>query len=104
LKSSDLMWVELFKKNNFTELPKIIGKIFSIPISNAFVERVFSLMGNLWSEERNRLSVEKVKSELCVKLNYNMNCQEFLYFLKNPEQEKLLKCATNNVKYDFKFK
>lgn len=44
--SSDLMWVELFKKGNFTELPKIIGQIFSIPISNAFVERVFSLMGN----------------------------------------------------------
>lgn len=102
--SSDLMWVELFKKNNFTELPKIIGKIFSIPVSNAFVERVFSLMGNLWPDERNRLSEEMVKSELCVKLNYNMNCQEFLYFLKNPEQEKLLKCATNNVKYDFKFK
>jgi len=33
-----------------------------------------------------------------------MNCQEFLYFLKNPEQEKLLKCATNNVKNDYKFK
>ncbi|KAL4104819.1 hypothetical protein QTP88_020095 [Uroleucon formosanum] len=67
LSKMNLSWVELFKKNNFTELPKIIGKIFSIPISNAFVERVFSLMGNLWSDERNRLSVEMVKSELCVK-------------------------------------
>jgi hypothetical protein len=61
-------------------------------------------MENLWSEERNCLSVEMVKSELCVKLNYNMNCQKCLQFLKNPEQEKLLKCATINVKYDFKLK
>ena len=66
---------------------------FSIPISNAFVERVFSLMGNLWSDERNNLSVEMVKSELCVKLIYNMNCQEFFQFLKNPEQKYVLKCA-----------
>lgn len=94
----------MFKENNFTELPKIIGKIFSIPISNTFVECVFSLMGNLWTDERNCLSVKIVKSELCVKLNYNMNCQEYLHFLKNPEQEKLRKCATKNVNYDFKFK
>jgi hypothetical protein len=67
--SSDLMWVELFKKYDFTELPKIVGKILATPISNAFVEHIFSLMENLLSEERNRLSVEMVKSELCVKLN-----------------------------------
>jgi hypothetical protein len=34
-------------------------------------------MENVWSEKINRLSVEMVKSELCVKLNYNINCQEF---------------------------
>jgi len=67
--SSDLMWVKLLKKYDFSELPKIVGKILSIRISNAFVERVFSLMENLLSEESNRLSVEMVKSELCVKIN-----------------------------------
>jgi hypothetical protein len=61
-------------------------------------------MENLWSKERNRPSVKMMKSELCVKLNYNMNCQEFLQFLKNPEQEKLLKCTTKNVNYNFKLK
>jgi hypothetical protein len=90
------------KKTISLNFQKLLEKYFQYPY--AFVERVFSLMENLWSDERNRLSVEMVKSELCVKLNYNMNCQEFLYFLKNPEQEKLLKCVTNNVKYDFKFK
>lgn len=33
--SVDLRWVQLFKvTSTFTELPKIIGKNFSIPISN----------------------------------------------------------------------
>jgi hypothetical protein len=45
-----------------------------------------------------------VKSELYVKFNYKMNPQEFLQFLKNTEQEKLLNCATENVIYDFKLK
>lgn len=39
--------VKIILKNNFTELPKNIDKIFSIAICNAFVECVFSLMGNL---------------------------------------------------------
>lgn len=102
--SVDLRWVQLFKvTSTFTELPKIIGKIFSIPISNAFVERVFSLMGNLWADERNCLSVDMVKAELIVKINYNMNCQEFLKFLKKPEQEEMLKQSLQNKKYNFKY-
>lgn len=61
----DLRWVQLFKvTSTFTELPKIIGIFISIPISNAIVERVFSLMGNLWTDERNCLSVDMVKAEL----------------------------------------
>ena len=36
----------------------------SIPPSNAYVERVFSIMGNIWREERNRLLPESVKAEL----------------------------------------
>lgn len=49
--SVDQMWVQIFKESNFSELPKLVGKILSIPVSNAFVERVFSLMGNLWADE-----------------------------------------------------
>lgn len=101
--SVDLLWVQLLKfAPTFTELPKIIGKIFSIPISNAFVERVFSLMGNLWTDERNCLSVDMVKAELIVKVNYDMNCQEFLKFLKKPEQVNMLKQSLQNKKYSFK--
>lgn len=48
--------------------------------------------------------MEMVKSELWVKLNYNINCLEFLEFLKSPKKCKLLKCVLKNKKYDFKLK
>ncbi|GFX27703.1 hypothetical protein TNCV_2129441 [Trichonephila clavipes] len=34
----------------------------SVPVSNAFVERIFSVMGNVWTDERNRLAVNTVKN------------------------------------------
>ncbi|KAI4898772.1 hypothetical protein NFI96_026849, partial [Prochilodus magdalenae] len=36
----------------------------SLEVSNAYTERVFSHMENVWSDKRNRLSVAMVKSEL----------------------------------------
>lgn len=76
----------------------------AIPVSNSFVEGIFSLMGNIWTDERNRMGVELVKAELCIKINYNMTCSDFLEYLKKTEQKELLKCAMNNEKYSFKFK
>jgi hypothetical protein len=63
-----------------------------IPISNAFIERVFSLMENVSTDNRNRLRVEVVKAELCTKVNFNMTCMEF--FQK--------KCVSSQKKYNFK--
>jgi hypothetical protein len=39
----------------------------SLPGTSAPVERVFSIMGNIWSAERGRLSVSTVKHLLNVK-------------------------------------
>jgi hypothetical protein len=36
----------------------------AIPIRNDFVERIFSIMRNLWSDERNRLIVKMVKADM----------------------------------------
>lgn len=101
----DQKWVKIFKNcDGLKELPKIVGKILSIPISNAYVEKVFSIMGNIWTDLRNRLNVEVVKAELLTKLNYNMSCEEFEKFLSEPEQEKLLKKAISQEKYSWRMK
>jgi len=54
-------WVDIFKKCNFTtnNLLKIIQAVLSIPTSNAFPEKVFSLtsMKQVWTKLRNRMEV-----------------------------------------------
>ena len=86
----DKKWCQIFESLESSELVKIVSKVLSIPISNAFVERIFSIMNNLWTEERNNLSVPMVKAELCVRINYNMNCNEFLDFITKSDQRALL--------------
>ena len=61
-------------------------------------------MHNLWSEERNRLSVKMVKSEICTKVHYSMNLEfhslEFRNFVAN--NTKFINTAKSNDKYSFK--
>ena len=41
-------------------------------MSNAFPERVFSLMGQVWTKLRNRIEVELVKVELFTVINFDI--------------------------------
>jgi hypothetical protein len=54
----------------------------SLPGTSAPVERVFSIMGNIWSAERGRLSVSTVKHLLNVKINSELSCYEFYDVIK----------------------
>jgi hypothetical protein len=64
------------------------------------VERIFSIMYNLWSDERKRLSVKMVKAEICTKIDYSMSCNEFKNFVAN--NTKFINAAKSNDKYSFK--
>ncbi len=64
------------------------------------MERIFSIMYNLWSDERKRLSVKMVKSEICTKIDYSMSCSEFKNFVAN--NTKFINAAKSNDKYSFK--
>ncbi|XP_051970788.1 uncharacterized protein LOC127635041 [Xyrauchen texanus] len=95
------------KTNNFfskatesTELLKVVAFVFSIPVSNAYAERVFSHMEDVWSDKRNRLLVAMVKSELQVRLNFKLSCTEFKTFIE--EQKPLIAAAKGNAKYRWK--
>jgi hypothetical protein len=71
----------------FSELLKICEFYFSISAHNANVERVFSLVNAQWSKERNRLSVQSVKSLILTQYNFkNMTCEDFYnYVFKKQE-------------------
>lgn len=108
MKESDLAvdkkWVQIFNSHNLKELSKVVGATLTMSVSNAFVESIFSVMGNIRKDERNRMSVELVKAEICTKFNYKMTCQEFHQFVSHPNQTPLLKSVSASSKYTFKFK
>jgi len=81
-------------------LLKVVAFVFSIPVSNAFAERVFSHMEDVWANKRNRLSIAMVKSELQVRLNFKLSCTEFKTFIE--EQKPLIAAAKRNAKYRWK--
>lgn len=66
---------------------------------NAHVERVFSLIKTHWTDERNSLSIDTVKSIIQCVLNYKMSCIEFYNYIKG-EKELLQKTKTSE-KYDW---
>ncbi|KAK1903322.1 30S ribosomal protein S12 [Dissostichus eleginoides] len=54
-KSTSEKWVSVFQKvgkANLTNLFQIVSFVLSVPGSNAFVERIFSLMANKWSSKK----------------------------------------------------
>ena len=65
------------KKTYAPNLFKIMQYVLAIPVSNAHVERVFSVMNALWSDARNRMSTELVKAEICVQMNLKITCEDF---------------------------
>ena len=90
-------WCEFFQKESAPNLLKLLQYVLSIPVSNAAVERIFSVMANLWSDERNRLTVEAVRSELMIFFNSTYSCQEFKDIVSRNKQ--LIKAAQSDAKY-----
>ncbi|GFX56298.1 dimer_Tnp_hAT domain-containing protein [Trichonephila clavipes] len=91
------MGCKFFQKEEAPNLLKIVQFVCSVPVSNAFVERIFSVMGNVWTDERNRLAVNTVKSELCIFFNISSSCTEFKNAIST--NKPLLKAVSSNAKY-----
>ena len=95
-------WTALLKDATMPNVTALMSFILSIPVTNAFVERLFSLMVGAWTNDRNRCSIDLIKNEIQVKVNYSFTCQEFY---KHVLKEKaLLDAARSNKKYKFKLK
>lgn len=56
-----------------------------IPETNVSVERVFSHMNCLWTDEKNRLKINTVKAMITIKLFYKETCFEFYNLLSENE-------------------
>jgi hypothetical protein len=60
-KSNSQFWVHIFKIGDFSIIQNIMELLCSIPLSNTYCERIFALMGFIWTDLRNILKPENVK-------------------------------------------
>jgi hypothetical protein len=85
--------------NKLINLTKIVESVLAIPIGNDFVERVFSHMRKIWTDQRNQMGINLIKAEICIKNNFNIDCLEFRNYVKN--NENLIRSVKSSKKYNF---
>lgn len=87
-KLSHERWVKFFKScvsiEQYSEFETMAQYLFAIPAHNANIERIFSLIKSQWTDERNRLLIESVKSIALLKYNFKcVSCENFFYMIRN---------------------
>ena len=95
-------WMSVLQGVDLPNMLSIISHILSIPASTGYVERIFSRMTKKWSDSRNRCSVELMRSELRITLNFEQSCSEF--YSNALKDKELLSAARSNKKYTWKKK
>lgn len=96
-KSTSEKWVAVFQnkgKANLTIMLKIVSFVLGVPESNAFVERIFSLMTIKWPDSRNRHSTELIKNELQISVIYHARTPLWLC-IRTKDSLNLSRAAKN---------
>ena len=95
-------WIDVFRhfkyeKISISNLQKVMEYIFTLPGTSAAVERVFSIMNNVWSAERSSMTENTVRGLLLCKTNIDLSCVEFHEKIKN--NKPFLRKMLSNEKY-----
>ncbi|CAF4109262.1 unnamed protein product [Rotaria sp. Silwood2] len=98
---SDQLWAYLLTESTTlcSEMTKVLVYVYSIPCSNAFAEGVFSHMKHAWTPSRNSMSTETIATELKIRLNSKIKCEDFYSFAQS--QPELIKSAKSKQKYSY---
>jgi hypothetical protein len=92
-------YCKILSTDNFPNLLKIVESVMAVPLGNDFVERVFSHMKKIWTDERSQLSIPLIKAEICIKNNFSINCLDFKNYIK--DNKKCIKAVKSSTKYSF---
>lgn len=84
-------WVDIFSKMycenvNFDDLSKAVQTVLCLPGTSASVERVFSIMNNIWTSEKSQLNISTLRSMLMIRTNFTLKCYEFYELLLKNKQ------------------
>lgn len=96
-------WAAIFQnvgEASMINMFRIVSFVLSVPGSNAFVERISSLMTEKCSDSRNRCSAALIQNELLVTVNCDLSCKEF--YLAVQKDKKMLESVRSSKKYPWK--
>lgn len=98
-------WVDIFnylakQEKDYTDFAEIAEYILCLPGTTASVERTFSSINKLWSEEKSQLAVETLEAMVVVKYNFDYTCLQFYEYIKT--KPNLLRLIASKEKYGFK--
>ncbi|XP_078495454.1 uncharacterized protein LOC144750537 [Ciona intestinalis] len=100
--SLEQKWTQLFqifsnKSINIPNFQKLVEFVLCLPGTSAPVERIFSIMNNMWSDDRGQMLEQNVKALLTCKINVDLTCTEF--YEKIRSNTVLLKKVLSTEKY-----
>jgi hypothetical protein len=103
--STGQRWLEVFEhfKNQQLEFDAILRLVqfaLALPGTNAPIERVFSLMNDMWTDAKTQLTTETLKSMLITTVNISSPCLDFHELIKS--NNRLLKSIHGSQKYKWK--
>ena len=84
----ELKSVQIFKKFKEKDIgipnfQKQIKFIFRLPRTPAPIERIFSVMNNMWSDHRSKMLEQNVKALITCKINSNLSSCDFYEKVKS---------------------
>lgn len=100
--SSVSRWIETFKSLNqqnrpINQISLLVQFAFSIPGTSTEVERLFSIINDIWGPEKGQMLLTTLESLLNVKVNSKYDCVEYYESIKH--NKKLLAQVQRNDKY-----
>lgn len=100
--TSEERWLDLIKSLAQQNRPikhtsLLVQYAFCIPGSSAEVERLFSIINDVWAPDKSNMKLTTLNAQLNVKVNSNMTCLEYYKSVKGNKH--LLSQVQSNAKY-----
>lgn len=95
-------WLNVFsymrdQQRPLKNLSMLVEFAFSLPGSSCDVERLFSIINDVWGPDKGQMSMETLEAILNVKFNQRMSCVDFYQSIK--DDKAFLKKAQGSQKY-----
>lgn len=102
--SSELRWIETLKAFNnegrpINQISTLVKYAYAIPGTSTTVERLFSMIKDVWGPEKGQMHLSTLEAVLTIKVNSNLGCMEYYSSIKN--NKKLLAQVQSGDKYEW---